>query len=145
MTDDLYHDIIIDHSKKPRNFRPLDDANRTAEGHNQLCGDRCKLFVKESGGVIQKITFQGAGCAISTSSASLMTEALKGKTVAEAEDLLARFLELLTSGEVAKADLGKLAAFSGVRKFPIRVKCATLAWQTLRAALRNSQEEVSTE
>ncbi len=145
MIDDLYQEIIIDHSKKPRNFRVLEDANHTAEGYNPLCGDHCKLFIKENEGKIETIGFQGAGCAISTSSASLMTEALKGKTVAEAEQMLRRFLDMVTKGQTDPADLGKLAAFSGVREFPVRVKCATLAWHTLQAALGNSQGVVSTE
>lgn len=145
MIDDLYQEIIIDHSRRPRNFRPLEDANRLAEGYNPLCGDRCKIFLKEADGVIEKIGFQGAGCAISTSSASLMTEALKGRTVAEAAELLERFLALVTQDQDAPADLGKLVVFSGVREFPVRVKCATLAWHTLRAALRDGQEVVSTE
>ena len=144
MIDDLYQEIIIDHSKKPRNFHEVEDANHHAEGYNPLCGDRCRLFVKEKDGVIEKIGFQGACCAISTSSASLMTEALKGKTLAEAEDMLGRFLSLLTKDGVTPEGLGKLKAFSGVREFPMRVKCATLAWHTLRAALRGDGE-VSTE
>jgi nitrogen fixation protein NifU and related proteins len=109
-----------------------------------LCGDKCKLYLKENDGVIEKIAFEGSGCAISTASASLMTEALKGRTVAEAEDLAAKFHELLTK-ERASDDLGKLAVFSGVREFPARVKCATLAWHTLHAALQSSGEVVSTE
>jgi nitrogen fixation protein NifU and related proteins len=143
--NELYQEVIIDHSKRPRNFRVLDDANRKAEGYNPLCGDKCKVFLKESDGVIEKITFQGAGCAISTASASLMTEALKGKTVAEAENLLEKFHDLLTKEQALPRDLGKLTVFSGVREFPARVKCATLAWHTLRAALRSSGEVVSTE
>lgn len=145
MINELYQEIILDHSKRPRNFRQLPDANRKAEGHNPLCGDHCQVFVKEQDGFIEQIGFEGAGCAISTSSASLMTEALKGKTLAEAERLLARFLDLLTKDEPVPEDLGKLAVFSGVREFPARVKCATLAWHTLRAALRNNNQVVSTE
>jgi nitrogen fixation NifU-like protein len=145
MINELYQEIILDHSKRPRNFRRLPDANRKAEGYNPLCGDRCKVFVKEQDGLIEQIGFEGAGCAISTSSASLMTEALKGKTVADAERLLARFLDLLTKDEPVPEDLGKLAVFSGVREFPARVKCATLAWHTLRAALRDSNQVVWTE
>jgi nitrogen fixation protein NifU and related proteins len=145
MINELYQETILDHSKKPRNFRLLEDANRKAEGYNPLCGDRCKVFLKENDGVIDKVTFQGSGCAISTASASLMTEALKGKTVAEADALLAKFHELLTTDQQSPKDLGKLAVFSGVREFPARVKCATLAWHTLRAALRGGAETVSTE
>ena len=142
MINDLYQETILDHGRKPRNFRPLADANRQAEGYNPLCGDRCKVFLKENGGVIDTMTFEGAGCAISTASASLMTEALKGKTVGEAEILLAKFHDLLTTDQPVPADLGKLVVFSGVREFPSRVKCAMLAWQTLGAALRHAGEAV---
>lgn len=145
MINELYQDIIIDHSKRPRNFRVIEDANHRAEGYNPLCGDRCQIFLRERDGVIDEIGFQGAGCAISTSSASLMTEAIKGKTVAEAEEMLERFLALLTKDQDTPSEMGKLAVFSGVREFPVRVKCATLAWHTLRAALRDSREVVSTE
>ena len=144
MINELYQETILDHSKRPRNARKLEDANRQAEGYNRLCGDKCKLYLKENDGVIEKIAFEGSGCAISTASASLMTEALKGRTVAEAENLAARFHDLLTKGD-APDDLGKLAVFSGVREFPARVKCATLAWHTLHAALQSSGEMVSTE
>ena len=138
MINDLYQETILDHGRRPRNFRPLEDANRQAEGYNPLCGDRCRVFLKENGGVIDTMTFEGAGCAISTASASLMTEALKGKTVGEAETLLAKFHDLLTTDQPVPADIGKLVVFSGVREFPSRVKCAMLAWQTLRAALRDA-------
>ena len=144
MINDLYQETILDHSKRPRNFRLLEDANRQAEGYNPLCGDRCKVFLKENNGVLDQVTFQGAGCAISTASASLMTETLKGKTIAEAEALLAKFHDLLTTDQPWPTNLGKLAVFSGVREFPARVKCATLAWHTLRAALRGAGEAVST-
>ena len=140
MINDLYQETILDHGRRPRNFRSLEDANRKAEGYNPLCGDRCKVFLKEHGGVIDAMTFEGAGCAISTASASLMTEALKGKTVGEAETLLAKFHDLLTTDQPVPADIGKLVVFSGVREFPSRVKCAMLAWQTLRAALRDAGE-----
>lgn len=142
MINDLYQETILDHGRKPRNFRSLADANRQAEGYNPLCGDRCKVFLKENGGVIDTMTFEGAGCAISTASGSLMTEALKGKTVGEAEILLAKFHDLLTTDQPVPADLGKLVVFSGVREFPSRVKCAMLAWQTLGAALRHAGEAV---
>jgi len=145
MIDDLYQEIIIDHSKKPRNFGTLEDASHTAEGHNPLCGDRCKLFVKAINGVIEDVTFQGAGCAISTSSASIMTESLQGKTMEEAESMLGAFLDLVTKDQVERKNLGKLAVFSGVREYPARVKCATLAWHTLRAALGDAAEVASTE
>ena len=140
MINDLYQETILDHGRRPRNFRSLEDANRQAEGYNPLCGDRCKVFLKENGGVIDTMTFEGAGCAISTASASLMTEALKGKTVGEAQTLLAKFHDLLTTDQPVPADIGKLVVFSGVREFPSRVKCAMLAWQTLRAALRDAGE-----
>ena len=143
MINELYQETILDHSRSPRNFRLLEDANRQAEGYNPLCGDRCKVFLKEHAGVIDKLTFQGSGCAISTASASLMSEVLKGKTVVEAETLLAKFHDLLTTDQPLPADLGKLVVFSGVRAFPSRVKCATLAWHTLREALRSAGETVS--
>ena len=145
MINDLYQETILDHGRRPRNFRLLEDANRQAEGYNPMCGDRCRVFLKENGGVIETMTFEGAGCAISTASASLMTEALKGKTVGEAETLLAKFHELLTTDQPVPADLGKLVVFSGVREFPSRVKCAMLAWQTLRAALRDAGEAAISE
>jgi len=144
MINELYQETILDHSKRPRNFRLIEDANRQAEGYNPLCGDKCKVFLKENEGVLDEVTFQGAGCAISTASASLMTETVKGKTIAEAEALLAKFHDLLTTDQPLPTDLGKLAVFSGVREFPSRVKCATLAWHTLRAALRGTGEAVST-
>ena len=149
MTDlrELYQELILDHGRRPRNFRPLDEANRTAEGFNPLCGDKVKIYVKIDGDAIRDISFQGSGCAISTASASIMTETLKGKTRGEAEELFETFHDLVT-GEPAKLDspeLGKLAVFSGVSEFPIRVKCATLSWHTLRAALKGNGEAVSTE
>ncbi len=143
---DLYQEVILDHNKKPRNFRKLEDANRTAQGFNPLCGDQIELFVKLEGGRISDIGFQGSGCAISKASASLMTSTLKGKTAAEAGDLFDRFHQLVTSDAAADpADLGKLAVFSGVREFPARVKCASLAWHTLRAALEGKGEKITTE
>jgi nitrogen fixation NifU-like protein len=151
MTDllrDLYQEIILDHSRKPRNFRAMPDADHTAEGYNPLCGDRVTLYVKLEGDRLGDVSFQGAGCAISTASASMMTEAIKGKTRAEAEALFEVFHDLVTKGYTEKggsAELGKLEAFSGVSEFPVRVKCATLAWHTLRAALRGQKERVSTE
>ena len=143
--NDLYQEVIIDHSKRPRNFRRLPAANRTAQGHNPLCGDKITLDVKVEDGHIGEIAFQGSGCAISTASASLMTESVKGKTLAEAERLFDKFHKLITSDKPAASDLGKLAVFSGVREFPARAKCATLAWHTLRAALHESAAPVSTE
>ena len=149
MTDlqDLYQELILDHGRRPRNFRALDGATRIAEGYNPLCGDKVKIFVKMDGDVVKDISFEGAGCAISTASASIMTETLKGKTRAEAEELFQTFHDLVT-GRQAQLDapeLGKLAVFSGVSEFPIRVKCATLSWQTLRAALNGEGEVISTE
>jgi nitrogen fixation NifU-like protein len=145
MVDDLYQEIIIDHSKRPRNFHAMDDANRRADGYNPLCGDKLKLFLKMDGDVVRDASFTGAGCAISTASASLMTESLKGKSRAEALHLLNEFHELLTTDVQAAKDLGKLKVFGGVRDYPARVKCATLAWHTLKSALDNAEATVSTE
>ena len=148
MTDlrDLYQEVILDHYRKPRNFRSLADANRKAEGFNPLCGDRLTLYVKLKDGVIADATFEGSGCAISTASASLLTESIKGKTEHEAEMLFQSFRDVVTgSGETPNTDLGKLDVLAGVREFPVRVKCATLAWHTLRAALASQKEPVSTE
>jgi nitrogen fixation NifU-like protein len=145
--DELYQQIIVEHNRSPRNFKRIDDATRTADGDNPLCGDRITLYVKLDGDVISDIGFQGKGCAISRSSASLMTGAVKGKTVAEAEKLFRVFREMV-AGEHAMVDpqsLGKLAAFAGVRQFPSRVKCANLAWHTLHAALAGAAESVTTE
>jgi nitrogen fixation NifU-like protein len=144
---DLYQDLILDHGRRPRNFRRLEEADRSAEGYNPLCGDKVKVYVKMDGDVVKDISFEGAGCAISTASASIMTEILKGKTRAEAEKLFETFHDLVT-GQPAKLDspeLGKLAVFSGVSEFPIRVKCATLSWHTLRAAINGAAEVISTE
>ncbi|MFQ5988774.1 MAG: Fe-S cluster assembly sulfur transfer protein SufU [Candidatus Methylomirabilales bacterium] len=145
---ELYQQLILDHSKKPRNFVKPEGANRTAEGHNPLCGDVVTVYLHLEDDAIQKIGFQGSGCAISKASASMMTDSVKGKTKAEAETLFERFHELV-AGEASKAgnpsELGKLAVFAGVREFPVRVKCATLAWHTLRAALEGKGETVSTE
>ena len=143
---DLYQEVILDHYRKPRNFRSLADANRKAEGFNPLCGDRLTLYVKLKDGVIADASFEGSGCAISTASASLLTESIKGKTEHEAEMLFQGFRDVVTgSGETPNTDLGKLDVLVGVREFPVRVKCATLAWHTLRAALASQKEPVSTE
>jgi len=142
---DLYQEVIIDHSRKPRNFRRLTDANRTAQGHNPLCGDRITIDLKLQQDQVQDLGFQGVGCAICTASASLMTESVKGKTVEETERLFENFHDLITTEKPAAESLGKLAAFSGVREYPVRAKCATLAWHTLRAALRGADTPVSTE
>jgi len=144
---ELYQEVILDHYKRPRNFQKLDGANRHAEGHNPLCGDQITVYLHMDGDVIREISFQGAGCAISQSAASLMTTTLKGKTKAEAEELFKKFHEMVT-GDGAAADpmeLGKLAVFCGVSEFPVRVKCASLPWHTMRAALGGADDAVSTE
>lgn len=143
---ELYQQVILDHYKRPRNYGPLPGANRTALGHNPLCGDKIRLHALVEDGKIADIAFEGSGCAISTAAASMMTESVKGKTTAEAEALFERFHDLVTGGaEAENADLGKLRVFSGVREYPVRVKCATLAWHTLLAALRGDQGTVATE
>ena len=141
---DLYQEVILDHNRHPRNFGPLPAANRRAEGNNPLCGDRVTVYLDVEGDRIRDVTFEGAGCAISTASASLMTEALKGRSVEEARSLFHGFHELLTQGDEGE-DLGKLAVFTGVREYPMRVKCATLAWHTLMAALDAKNQPVTTE
>lgn len=144
---DLYQEVILDHSKRPRNFRKIEDADRTAVGYNPLCGDRMTLYLEVEDGKVTDASFQGVGCAISTASASMMTEAVKGKTVEEAERLFDRFQTMVTAPSdesIDTADLGKLQVFGGVREFPARVKCASLAWHTVHAALQG-EEEVSTE
>ena len=137
--DDLYQELIIDHSKRPRNFGPLPGANRMAEGFNRLCGDRVTVLVQLEDEVLREVHFQGSGCAISTASASLLTEAVKGKTRQQAEALFERFHQLVTGQKEAEGAgapaLGKLAVFSGVSEYPARVKCASLAWHTLHSAL----------
>ena len=145
---ELYQQLILDHNKQPRNFHKLEGANRTAEGYNPLCGDQITVYVQLENGVIGNISFQGSGCAISKASASMMTASLKGKTKVEAEALFHMFHKMVT-GELGTTfdprDLGKLAVFSGVREFPVRVKCASLPWHTLHAALERKQETISTE
>jgi nitrogen fixation NifU-like protein len=150
MTDlrDLYQEVILDHNKSPHNYREMADASRIALGHNPLCGDKMKLYVRIEGDRIADVAFQGSGCAISKASASIMTEAIKGKTLAEAEALYGKFHDLVTGPPDVKADgagLGKLAVFSGVREFPARVKCATLPWHTLEMALKSANEVAKTE
>lgn len=145
---DLYQQVILDHQKKPRNFRVLEASNRDAEGYNPLCGDKLHLYLKMENGVIKEVGFQGTGCAISTASASMMTESIKGKTPVEAEAIFKKFQELVTGNShqaTPAPELGKLEVFSGVREFPVRVKCATLPWHTLRAALEGDEKTVSTE
>jgi len=139
---DLYQDVILEHSKSPRNFRELSPADHTAEGYNPLCGDRFTVYLNMEGDSIRDVSFQGAGCAISKASASMMTQVLKGKTKAEAEKIFERFHGLVTGRAPAQdaEELGKLAVFSGVSEFPVRVKCATLAWHTVHAALEGEKE-----
>lgn len=144
---DLYQELILEHSKAPRNYRELKTADHKAEGYNPLCGDHFTIFLQMDGDSIREVTFQGSGCAISKASASMMTQSLKGKTKAEAEQLFDRFHRVVTGQAVngSQEDLGKLAVFSGVSEFPTRVKCATLAWHTMQAALDGKQDAVSTE
>jgi nitrogen fixation NifU-like protein len=147
--NEIYQEIILDHYRKPRNYAELPGANRRASGHNPLCGDKVTVYLQVEDGVVKDVTFQGAGCAISTASASLMTETIKGKSVEEADAVFRRFHDMVTVGEGAgEGDLGKLEALAGVRQIPIRVKCATLVWHTMKAALLSEQEiaeAVSTE
>lgn len=143
--NDLYQEVILDHSKRPRNRVALERPTHSAEGYNPLCGDRVTVQLKMENGRVIAVGFQGVGCAISTASASLMTDAIKGKTAEEAQNTFEKFHSLVTEDQPAAADLGKLAVFSGVREYPMRVKCATLAWHTLRAALRGEHHPVSTE
>ncbi len=145
----LYQEIILDHTRRPRNFGPLAGPSRSARGDNPLCGDRCTVHLALEGDTVREVTFEGSGCALSTASASLMTEAVKGKTLGEVEHLFETFHTLLTGdpskpGE-APPELGKLEVFSGVREFPVRVKCCTLPWHTLKAALAAKDGTVSTE
>ncbi len=144
---DLYQEVILEHAKAPRNFRELSEPAAKAEGYNPLCGDRCTVFINAQNGVIQDISFQGNGCAISKASASMMTQSLKGKTLEEAETMFHSFHELVTGqhNEGSGADVGKLKVFAGVSEFPARVKCATLAWHTLEAALHGDQKPTTTE
>lgn len=146
---ELYQETILDHSKKPRNFREMPEATGHAQGFNPLCGDKATVFVRLEDGVVKDVSFKGAGCSISTASASMMTESLKGKSRSDVEAIFERFHALITSdptraAENAAPELGKLAAFSGVSEFPVRVKCASLPWHTLKAALRG-EGQASTE
>jgi nitrogen fixation NifU-like protein len=144
---DLYQEVILDHNRRPHNFRVIDPASATQEGYNPLCGDRLTLYLSLADGVITDVAFQGSGCAISKASASLMTDAVKGKTVEEARALFDRFHEMITSAPGSPLpELGKLAVLSGVRDFPTRVKCAGLAWHTLKAAMSgHGSKAVTTE
>ena len=144
---ELYQEVILDHSRKPRNFGRPPACNREAKGHNPLCGDRISIFVEIADGVVKDVAFEGAGCAISMASASLMTQEMKGMTETAAQELFQRFHRLMTAetGEDAEPGLDRLAVLSGVREFPVRIKCATLAWHTLKAALAKTDSEVHTE
>lgn|SRR5688572_15345120 len=144
---ELYQQVILDHNKKPRNFRKLETANHTAEGHNPLCGDQLTVYVNLNNNAVQEIAFEGSGCAISKAAASMMTQAVKGKSKQQAEELFKEFHSMVTGEldeETEENSLGNLKIFAGVRDFPVRVKCATLAWHTMHAAL-NNQETISTE
>jgi nitrogen fixation NifU-like protein len=142
---ELYQEVILDHNRRPRNFRTI-EGGRKAEGYNPLCGDRLTLYLRVDDDVITDVSFQGSGCAISKASASLLTESVKGKTIAQAEALFHRFQQMITAPvDASLDDLGKLSVLGGVRQFPVRVKCASLAWHTLRAAVEARDELVSTE
>jgi nitrogen fixation NifU-like protein len=147
---DLYQEVILDHSKRPRNFREMPSFSHRADGHNPLCGDRATVYVRVDGDKVTDVAFKGSGCSISTASASMMTESVKGKSRADVERLFTRFHDLVTASpdkadQVAAPELGKLAVFSGVCEFPVRVKCASLPWHTLKAALEGEAAPVSTE
>jgi nitrogen fixation protein NifU and related proteins len=145
---ELYQEVILDHNKRPRNFRAIERPTRMAKGHNPLCGDRLTLYLNLEGDRIADVAFEGSGCAISKASASLMTEAVKGRTVAEAEALFQRFHNMVTSPPdepVTTNGLGKLAVFAGVREYPVRVKCASLAWHTMKNAVEDRSEVAKTE
>lgn len=143
---ELYQELILEHSKKPRNYREMPNATRKAEGFNPLCGDHFTVYLEMDGEKVKEVSFQGSGCALSKASASMMTQALKGKTKAEVEQLFTRFHDLVTGKAESRnrEELGKLAVFSGVSEFPVRVKCASLAWHAMKAALEG-QSEISTE
>lgn len=148
---ELYQEVILDHGKAPRNFGKLPAATGESHGHNPLCGDTIAIYLRVRNGLVEDIRFEGRGCAISMASASMMTEILKGKTLAEVKTMFERFHGLVTSGHAAceggfeTVDLDKLVVLAGVREFPMRVKCATLAWHTMKAALEGEHEEISTE
>lgn len=145
---ELYQEVVLDHGKKPRNKRRMDDPTHESVGYNPLCGDKLVVFVDYEGGVVRDVSFDGSGCAISQASASLLTETLRGKARDEAEEVIHDFIEMVAGEGEIEPDLdklGKLAVFSGVRDFPVRVKCATLAWRTFEAALQGREEDVTTE
>ena len=143
--NELYQEVILHHSKSPRNFRKLDDANRSAEGNNPICGDRFTIFLKLENNIISDISFQGSGCAISKASASMMTEALKGISVSKTEKLFQQYQEMIKTGVPDKIGQTKLRVFAGIHKFPMRVKCAVLPWHAMMASLKGDQKIVSTE
>jgi nitrogen fixation NifU-like protein len=143
--EELYQQVILDHCKKPRNFHALDGANRKGEGYNPLCGDNYTVFLKMDGDVVKDAAFEGSGCCISKASASLLTDAIKGKTKTEVKDLFAKVRDMITTGHVADGGLGKLAVFAGVHKFPARVKCAILSWHAAVAAVDGEDKPVTTE
>lgn len=145
---ELYQEVILDHNRRPRNFGPLADADGVAEGYNPLCGDRVKVFIKQHEGQIDAVTFEGSGCAISTASASLMTEVLRGKTLAQARDLFQKFHDMVTGKLICDPDdedLERLVVFHRLHEYPVRVKCATLVWHALLSALNSGQSAVTTE
>jgi len=141
----LYQEVILDHYKNPRNFGALADADRRAEGYNPLCGDEVTVTLRVKDGTVEAVAFEGHGCAISTASASLMTEAVKGRSVEEASAIFERFRRLVTGEDPSEEGLGKLQILAGVRDYPVRIKCATLPWHALRSALENREQPVSTE
>lgn len=146
--DQLYQEVILDHNKNPRNFGELPEATHSSIGHNPLCGDHIEIFLNVAGGVIEDVKFKGVGCAISRASASIMTTVLKGKTIEEAKQLFERFHRVITSEpdeHIDTDELGKLSVFAGVREFPARVKCASLAWHTMVAAIENEKQVIPTE
>ena len=142
--NDLYQQVILDHSKSPRNYSKLEGANRTAQGHNPLCGDHVTMYLHLDGNTVKDISWQGSGCAISRASASILTTAVKGKSIAEVKSLFSQVHDMVTTGQ-SNGDLGKLAVFAGVHKFPARVKCAILPWHAAVAAVEGKSEPVSTE
>ncbi len=142
---ELYQEMIIDHGRAPRNFGVLNAPTHHKHGQNPLCGDKLTVYLQENNGIVDDVKFEGTGCAISVASASLMSDAIKGKKLEDVMQLFEHFHQLVTTGEESDADMGKLAVFSGVAEFPARVKCATLAWHTMKAALQNNHEPVTTE
>ena len=143
--DELYQQVILDHCKKPRNFRVLEGASRKGEGYNPLCGDNYTVFVKMDGDVVTEAAFQGSGCCISKASASLLTDVVKGKTRDQVKSLFAKVHDMVTTGTVSDEGVGKLAVFAGVHKFPARVKCAILSWHAVVAAIEGAEKPVTTE